>query len=1037
MSTLDTIKDNRDLILLAEIGALIHDLGKLSKEFVEHYSWNTPSKSWPKDVHHEVLKSHQKCVIPPKLQVLLSSSDLPHDIATFIEQELSRRGWSQDLVRRLAQECKRRIRANRFSDIKAQLSPRGRPYQGLLDSQSDELDGAIATIIDPAIWHINRLENERMISSDFVPNELVDCLSSIETEYAGNKALLKDFVEMHHGNHWDMPLQVQLLKADLDGVDGFDSWVDKGELPRRGAEQKFGKVLIATAFGYEDATRQLPVGPNKDSLKPVRHQFAKVLADALDRVRDGSAAPAQIRERVLKEAETAFRQALGETRRTANDVTLWDHSYSVASLYKAALAKVFLEGKWTEPKAIGWRFLRVGVDGMQFFAQAHHVSDMLGRRQALTDALDRVRQALEVDYPLGNEIYRDENGSIFVMPGLADENAYQALISVVKGLVQEAFQKAGLGGELAPSVTGNDEGIVREAMVTSFGGLVTKPLPSPTPNVQTMRTWWEGPQAKEKEICTVCGVRPVSYIESGLDTWVTSQKASDRNVCGVCLQRRGRRARDWSRNKKTGNEQVGPYERTIWIDEVADNNGRFALVVGRFGLEDWLSGKLIATMLVAPDKSKNPSPARIRRCWDTTRRFWLEVQDHVIPDKVGQRCRWGIQPSNAEQLDDPHPDRGIGKWHTCETELGGHRLSLCWDPNDEETQDRNIFWTADNLEYFAKLIGIKVDDLKRQIQGRSLRLYEPGGYLGQERRLGVHAEGCQIVQELTFRPYIPLLAEPAVFMALVPADKALEVAQAIKAKYEREMARVRDRLPLRLGLIFAHRRTPLAAVLQAGQAMLEMPIDWEEWQVSVQDRKVTFSRDGQIFMWEYPAKMGDNDTEDIWYPHLLAVNPNSKDELKQQAGDFHLVDDVAGTVFVLPSTFDFEFLDTTARRFEISYDAQGRRRGRLTRPYLLDDLERLEALWTEMKHLEKSQRHRVIASIEATREAWFGDDRKDQSLTDPVFRQFVHDTLAGAAWPQSHLWKDIPSHRREELITAGVRGELADLAELHLQILKE
>ncbi|MCL6500899.1 MAG: hypothetical protein K6T16_02605, partial [Candidatus Pacearchaeota archaeon] len=39
-SLLKKLEDNRTAILLAEIGAYLHDLGKARKEFVEHYSQN-------------------------------------------------------------------------------------------------------------------------------------------------------------------------------------------------------------------------------------------------------------------------------------------------------------------------------------------------------------------------------------------------------------------------------------------------------------------------------------------------------------------------------------------------------------------------------------------------------------------------------------------------------------------------------------------------------------------------------------------------------------------------------------------------------------------------------------------------------------------------------------------------------------------------------------------------------------------------------------------------------------------------------------
>ncbi len=726
-------------------------------------------------------------------------------------------------------------------------------------------------------------------------------------------------------------------------------------------------------------------------------------------------------------AREALVIGLGDTRRPINDVTLWDLSHSTAALYKAAVAKVVLDGNWT-PLPHGqleWCLLQVSFDGPAFWGQAHHVTDMLGRRQVLEKGLDVVRDILEVKYPLGNEVYRDEHGSVFVVPDrpdllrLQDENGKS-----LQMLLEAAFDVEGIRGELVPEIKVSDPYLGKKI---SLAGVLQSRRRKNVPRPDIAAGWWaEGQRLPNAEICTVCGQRPVGYVEPGLEPGVTPQKAKDRNVCGVCLHRRGRRAHDWARNVKAEDEKIGPFERTIWTDEVADDNGRFALVVGRFNLEGWLDGKLIPTML------KFPSFARIRRCWDTTRQFWLEVQDEEVLNIVGERLRLGIRSTNA-----PVIRKTLGRCHTYEAEVGGRRLGLCWDPNDGEAKDRDVFWTTDNLDYFTKLLGVRVDNLKARIYGWRLPLYEPGGYLGQDRRADVDAEGCQVVREEVFRPFIPLMIEPATFMVLVPADKALNVARAIKEKYDREMARVRDRLPLHLGLVFAPRRTPLSAVLEAGRAMLEMPTKWEKWQIATTGRKAVFSRDGRVFEWEYPAKMGDNETNDIWYPHLLVTTPRAKSELSLEAGDFRLVDNLTGTVYVRPPRFDFEFLDTTARRFEIHYDDDGRR-PRHTRPFLLDDLDRLEALWAEMCNLKKSQRYQVISAIETAREDWFGADSDGKSWTDGVFRRFVRDTLAGAAWPKERAWKAICEDGIDvQLVDAGVVGELADLAELHMEILKE
>jgi hypothetical protein len=48
------------------------------------------------------------------------------------------------------------------------------------------------------------------------------------------------------------------------------------------------------------------------------------------------------------------------------------------------------------------------------------------------------------------------------------------------------------------------------------------------------------------------------------------------------------------------------------------------------------------------------------------------------------------------------------------------------------------------------------------------------------------------------------------------------------------------------------------------------------------------------------------------------------------------------------SRFDFEFLDSASRRFEVSYDEEsGKRRDKIRgqRPYLLDELDDFERLW--------------------------------------------------------------------------------------------
>jgi hypothetical protein len=151
---------------------------------------------------------------------------------------------------------------------------------------------------------------------------------------------------------------------------------------------------------------------------------------------------------------------------------------------------------------------------------------------------------------------------------------------------------------------------------------------------------------------------------------------------------------------------------------------------------------------------------------------------------------------------------------------------------------------------------------------------------------------------------------------------------------------------------------------------------------------------------------------------------------------FGIPEDKGWKLWIRPSRFDFEFLDTTARRFDIHYDDNGQR-PRQTRPFYLEDLDRLEKLWDYMRRLAKSQRYQIIHTIEATRETWYGQDVDGQSADDKIFRQFVADTMAGAAWPKGQGWNAISEDDRRLLVKAGVSGELTDWAELHMEIMKE
>lgn len=937
-----------------------------------------------------------------------------------------------------------------------------------------------------------------------------------------------------------------LLKLMWD-AHGRGSGIEKGVL-NRFAPGQATTVYPSTAFGTEADAIDL------NNLQNARNKLYDFLQTNLELLKNSLASSAfnwqEFRRKFISNIEDYFRQTVAETRRPLSDVTLFDQTSASVAFLKAALAQNILTG-WKEPVTntiadkYHWRLLKVGLDSLAFWGASVRIGDLLARKELIGKALDEFQKVIEEEYPLGLQVYRDENGSVFIVPDVA--NLLAATVksgSSLREYLQEIANRQ-FKGEACWTLELSD----RTRNTLKFGRLATSQPDKLTANSQSIGLHWN--IQEKRDICPVCSLRPIG----------ASDKALKLKVCDICCDRRTNRAKAWTENLPT----------TIWIDEVADTNGRLALIVGHFELESWLTGELLNSMVsFNPEKFRhltdtgrnnktyqfdyqillediqktikskqfnkqaallddlvlkdarggsfqqfydlqvtdtdlgegratnesfllalammrqNPSFARLRRVWETTQKFWQEVindvSDTQLP-KVKGRLIIKIKQSEIARLK-------LVNFGNYDLVIRNVKLSvLLWD-------DRLI--TTDNLRYVAKQLHALSDArgnentnlysdseraanfIRRQLLNQQVSIEDPTGYGSPNRLRGQLEINDDVItfNSTAYSPVIQILTEPSTFIALVPANnlnslESLNIITTIKTKYDREMGKVRNRLPLHLGVVYFPRRTPLRSALDAGRQMLnykspndkqlcevqstttgQLPPEKQELANGTKqfDETITLelTQDSRTITWHVPAKMGDGSTDDNWYPYIFLetngddsqVNGRQRAIKSQRPGEtpcwlVHAADLKEGDrIYFTPSTFDFEYLDSTARRFEIYYDENGRR-PRQTRPFYLEDIDRFDTLWKILKTLETSQRHQIIHTIEATRETWYGQDEKNQSVQDPVFQQFVEDTLANAAWRKDKKWWSIPEAERQQLIQSGVRGELADLAELHMEILKE
>ncbi len=113
------------------------------------------------------------------------------------------------------------------------------------------------------------------------------------------------------------------------------------------------------------------------------------------------------------------------------EISLWEHTRRLAFLHKPAIVQALITERWPDPSQIAWRMLGIGVGSTG------------------TDTLDRVKELVEVEYPLGNELYRGESSIHFTFPGLEDEHAED----LVRQLKKEVVAVVGGGGRFPRSAS--------------------------------------------------------------------------------------------------------------------------------------------------------------------------------------------------------------------------------------------------------------------------------------------------------------------------------------------------------------------------------------------------------------------------------------------------------------------------------------------------------------------------------------------------------------------------------------------------------
>ena len=869
-------------------------------------------------------------------------------------------------------------------------------------------------------------DHEWLTHDSLLDHEFPSLKTLFETPIKVLRSSLSGTLSAQHAAHDHVGDPLDDLARILKLADGLDARDDRNN-PLIGCEQtnhadpdKTPEIFRSNVFGYEGDRMRVPRGRfqiarsgdgrfrealwnNKSThtTEGLLHRTRRRLYDELEKILPGMLkSPGTVDysdyRKVRNLLEKYFEPGLSDTTRPNNDTSLWEHVYSVTSIAKA----LHIQSLWTGkvPGHATFHLWGIGFDALRYISYGHKIGDITGRRVVVDDIFDKVERFIEWKLPLGNRVYRDDNFLLFLTPAI-DDGEFGAFKKEVEDQVSQ-ISLDGSDGEIIPQFHWTPNPVSSLTAIVSVLNALRDRIATPFRDGaarihKSFEHAWNKMNSPDG-ICPVCRLRPAKRGDDG------------RLVCSACIERRRKQPAEDNR------DPAGPQE-TKFIEEIADRNGRAALIVARIGLREWLDGRMVRTCLITePNAIKKTigalqevteqdlkSQGATRKSWFASRpsNNFAQILDEVaeckancggealflygrhiqcdnvkafLPEKLNPQewekvltdgkteHPWHKLPDQAAEnkflanllcAKTPTPSTVLDVWrsarrffesvvHTLRQwgsqEDGGvfvetTPLLLNKDLNGKlHTKQKSTllprkrsYFEVDQTPQCPENMAFEAD-----IAGRRRSLVFAGGnriwLLGEtynsnwnDAALAVpNSQPLKItgggVTPDAFYPYRTISVSPNLLLLIVPADAAVEVTRKIHERFAEEFGKVYGRLPISIGNIVFHKFMPMFSVLDAGRRMAENFRRLQEgiWLQGEPPRS------------DLPDKLGDGQC-DYHHPYFLLADGTGKDpvtDFETAAGRVAHMSQLNGrNTRYRPNWYDCEMLGASADRFKIQF----------------------------------------------------------------------------------------------------------------------
>lgn len=753
-----------------------------------------------------------------------------------------------------------------------------------------------------------------------------------------------------------------------------DSALDKGSGGTEGGKQDQSSAEIADAFGQQRADYSETI------LRETWQAVIEALAPLLT-APDATANLAATREAVLAALAPLFEQALGETRRPTNDVTLRHHAHSTASFFKAAVAEGLLRGDFRPWQDGGGLFdlgklgrVRFRLLGIRWdwaaltrgMLSPVALASLSGRRR---EATERLRALFELETAVGNLIYEDDDGVLVLLPGFWEEDAARSeglfvehILDPLSGDIAEAVRVLGTGTPFrlcwsAPTLYLTD-------YADALGGAESPRLRHLQADEAGLRALWAAANAtsdRPMQICPQCGMRPAQAREYAH----TESSVREQPLCEQCAALADGDAK--RERRRSLPEEFGFQPSTFNLEDLAGNakSLRLALFSVRVDPAQIADGRTLVTQLARPVEAlKAAEKAKIASA--NALGEWFE---NLLADlRAGKAIEKDRQQTARKLLGDDHWLMG--------RDGRGSDLDVARDFFLRESASLPKEWQlarhdGDRLALFALR--------KHPSPARLQRLWDNLRELWRDLANGLAGE----LQD----NLIPFSLDARGLRFAVAATDADTVVRRIADILGQRLSKLRGGLAAHVSCVVTRPKFPLYLALDALERMeRRVPeVPHQTWWVESLEKRadvaiITWSTPQGTVRWQVDTATRDPAQPDLWHPHVLLARRAGR-EIVGPDRIVHVCALQGGdAVLVPPATFDFMSLEGSARRHRLVYTRCGEE---LRRPHwvmgeagraplLLDAFDDFAAL-LDLAGWDIAKAKRLQGEMVETYEKWVRD----------------------------------------------------------------